>query len=195
MNSVILKGFSAPEINLNEINRYMGCPKRDDSMTKMISDALSEAEFSYKAVYTVTDIKVSGNTVDFGSFKAESEALTKNLSDCKKTIVFACTVGVGIDRLIAKYSKISPAKALVFQAIGSERAEALADTFCKETEKELGIKLGNRFSAGYGDLPLSTQKDIFALLNCNKYLGLSLSDSFLISPTKSVTAFIGIKEV
>ncbi len=49
-----------------------------------------------------------------------------------------------------------------------------------------------RFSPGYGDLTLLAQKDIFAVLDCGKRIGLTLNDSLLMSPSKSVTAFVGI---
>ncbi|MBO5857729.1 MAG: Vitamin B12 dependent methionine synthase activation subunit, partial [Clostridia bacterium] len=42
------------------------------------------------------------------------------------------------------------------------------------------------------DLELTTQKDIFKILDCSKKIGLTLNDSLLMSPTKSVTAFVGI---
>ena len=105
------------------------------------------------------------------------------------------TVGIALDRLIAKYSRISPAKALLLQALGAERIEALCDTFCDDIQKAHKIALKPRFSAGYGDLPLDTQNSIFGLLNLPKNIGLTLNDSMLMSPSKSVTAFIGIQEV
>ncbi|MBR5296236.1 MAG: Vitamin B12 dependent methionine synthase activation subunit, partial [Clostridia bacterium] len=99
-------------------------------------------------------------------------------------------IGIGLDRLIAKYSRISPSKAILFQGIGSERVEALCDTFCN-TFKEKS-KTFPRFSPGYGDLSLEVQKDVFSLLNCSKNTGIFLNDNLLMTPTKSVTAFMGI---
>jgi 5-methyltetrahydrofolate--homocysteine methyltransferase len=68
----------------------------------------------------------------------------------------------------------------------------LCDEFCKDIKAELNVNLKPRFSPGYGDLDLSCQKDIFKLLDCSKKIGLTLNDSLLMSPTKSVTAFVGI---
>lgn len=110
-------------------------------------------------------------------------------------IIFAATIGVGVDRLISKYSRLSPTKALCFQAIGAERVEALCDEFCNKMKTELekdGEKVKPRFSPGYGDLPLETQKMIFSLLDCPKRIGVTLGDTLLMSPSKSVTAFVGI---
>ena len=120
-----------------------------------------------------------------------SAALSKNLQNAESVILFAATVGVGIDRLISRYTRLSPAKAAILQAFGAERVEALCDAFLKEYEEEAGVKLLPRFSPGYSDLPLEVQRDIFALLDVPKYIGVSLNDSLLMSPSKSVTAFVG----
>ena len=90
-----------------------------------------------------------------------------------------------------RYTSLSPAKALFFQAIGAERIESLCDTFCAEL-KENGLQLRPRFSPGYGDLPLDLQKDLFRVLDCSRKIGLTLNESLLMSPSKSVTAIIGI---
>ena len=79
------------------------------------------------------------------------------------------------------------------QALGAERIEALCDAFCDSLISEKGVLLRPRFSPGYGDLPLEVQKDIFSLLECHKRIGVSLNESLLMSPSKSVTAFVGLE--
>ena len=104
-------------------------------------------------------------------------------------------MGLGIDRLINKYGRITPSRAVCLQAIGAERIEALCDEFCKDIAQKYAEscrKLRPRFSPGYGDLPLSLQRDILNLLSSEKRIGLTLNESLLMSPTKSVTAIVGI---
>ena len=79
----------------------------------------------------------------------------------------------------------------MLQAIGAERIESLCNVFENELIRQ-GHELGTRFSPGYGDLPLELQKDIFAALDCPKQIGVSLNDSMLMSPSKSVSAIIGL---
>ena len=67
-----------------------------------------------------------------GDFKA----LSKNLSGCKTAVIFAATVGLMPDRLISRYGVSSPAKALVFDAIGAERIESLCDHFCEDLKEK-----------------------------------------------------------
>ena len=63
---------------------------------------------------------------------------------------------------------------------------------CRElAENDSKSNFRPRFSPGYGDFPLTAQRDIFAILDCPKRIGLSLNQSLLLSPTKSVTAVIG----
>ena len=131
---------------------------------------------------------------DFGCFSVHSDQLAKNLQGCSKVLLLAATAGVGIDRLIGKYGRLAPSKALLFQAIGAELVESVCDAFSEEYEKEHNCILRPRFSPGYGDLSLESQKDIFAVLEPARKIGLTLNDSLLMSPSKSVTAFAGITD-
>ena len=115
---------------------------------------------------------------------------------CGGVLVFGATVGAEMDRLILKYSHLEPSKALIMQALGAERIESLCDAFCRETAQELtrqGKTLLPRVSPGYGDIPLTMQKELFALLDCPRKIGLTLSNQLIMSPSKSVTALAGIK--
>ena len=134
-------------------------------------------------------------SLDLGFMVTESHGLARNLCGCDKLVLFAATIGLAPDRLIAKYGRLSPVKALCMQAIGAERIESLCDMFCgelAETYAEEGLSLRPRFSPGYGDLPLEAQDSVFKALDCNRKIGLSLNDSLLMSPSKSVTAIVGL---
>ncbi len=197
MNSVILsKTYDAPPFCQNEILRYAGCKNADDKTSDLLNLCIKESQgtFIYKVCYRELPLTVAGDICDFGIFNLCSKDLALNLNGCKSVILFAATVGVEIDRLVTKYSRISPAKALMFQAIGAERIEALCDMFCNDIMKTMDIAIKPRFSAGYGDLPLDSQKDIFAVLDCERRIGLTLGGSLLMSPSKSVTAFIGLSQ-
>ena len=197
MNETTLtKTYSAPPIDKKEILRYAS-GIADDNTIKLLNECINEAlnHITYKVCYHKLPVKLNGDLCDFGVFNVQSKNLATNLSGCNSIIIFGATIGIGIDRLITKYSHISPAKALMLQAFGAERIEALCDDFCNDIQNTLKTQLKLRFSAGYGDLPLDTQKQIFSLLNLPKNIGLTLNDSLLMSPTKSVTAFIGIQEV
>ena len=168
-----------------------------DEILGLVDECLTEVRemLQYKVCYAILTTETDSNIISLSCGQIASRNLAKNLSGCDKVIIFAATIGIGIDRLISKYSRLSPAKALCLQAIGAERVEALCNDFCEKMESELqgkGESLRPRFSPGYGDLPLETQKMIFSLLDCPKRIGVTLGDTLLMSPSKSVTAFIGI---
>ena len=185
------------EPSKKEILRYMqaGCDLDNterlieqcaDECLKIIKARVCFAEVDVERVINENDILI------IGGIKINSRDLMKKLSGCDKAIIFAATVGLDLDRLAARCSVVSPAKALCVSAIGNERVEALCDIFC-DGLKERYIKIRPRFSPGYGDLSLLLQKDIFSLLDCPKNIGAFLSDSMLITPAKSVTAIVGVE--
>ena len=49
-----------------------------------------------------------------------------------------------------------------------------------------------RFSPGYGDFSILYQKDVLRMLDAPKKIGLTMTDGYMLTPTKSVTAIIGI---
>ena len=192
--TVLTKSYTAPKILRAEVLRYAKA-KETPALLELVDSCIAEAEkiFTYKVCYAELEVRKIDSGVDFGVFRASSESLAKNLRDAERAIVFGATVGLDIDRLAAKYSRLSPSRALIFNALGAERIEALCDAFARDIEAEYGAKLTPRFSPGYADLPLSFQREIFTLLDLPKKIGITLTDTMLMSPTKSVTAFIGVE--
>lgn len=187
---IYVKNYEEPPRNVGEILRYAGCPYPGTAEWQLLRSCLAETEgkMSCRVCYREVDMTVSGNTVDLGFAAIPSAGLARHLAGHTRGILFAATVGLEIDRLIARYSEPSPARALFFQAIGTERIEALCDRFCADMKAAT-----SRFSPGYGDWPLSFQEDIFRALDCPRKIGVSLNESLLMSPSKSVTAIFAVK--
>lgn len=205
--------YAAPPLQMNEILRYMRCKDDAAEISELIRGCLDEIlpQLVYKVCwqeFEITEEPLPTNhrllsernscfsRLNLGFTITDSLAIRRNLKDCNKLILFAATVGLAPDRLIARYGRLSPTKALCFQAIGAERIESLCDLFCEEiAEKyaEQGFAPKPRYSPGYGDFSLSMQQDVFRALDCHRKIGLSLNDSLLMSPSKSVTALIGLE--
>lgn len=147
-----------------------------------------------KAVYDVFDIVVDGDELNLGFAKIHSHSLALNLKGCSRLALFAATVGSGVDRLIVKYSKISPSKAAVLQAMGAALVESWCDEICARLKQKYNVN-PSRFSCGFGDCKITLQRDIFTALSVTKRLGITLSDDCFMTPTKSVTAMVGIKDL
>lgn len=184
-NIVYTKNYLLPAINKKEILRYAGVLESSAEIDNLIDECINEV--FPKLVYKVCFCELDINDFDLDN----SRDLEKNLKDCSSVVIFCATIGIEIDRLIARYKSVSPVKSLLFQAIGAERIESLCDLFNNEI-KEQKKATRPRFSAGYGDFSLDAQKDIFNILNPSKRIGVTLNESFLMSPSKSVTAIIGI---
>lgn len=197
MSNIIVKSFPPPPVDLNEVYRYMGVKETDESVNALVEECLKESQdqFNFKVCYFEADVSFTDDYIDLGFTKIKSRDLKTNLKGCNKAIVFGATIGIGIDKLIGKYTRISPSKAFALDSVGAQRIEALCDCFndyIKNLYGEKGCSLKPRFSAGYGDLSLEVQKDFFKVLDCPRQIGLTLNDSLVMSPSKSVTAIIGI---
>ena len=89
------------------------------------------------------------------------------------------------------------AKSVVLQAC----AAAYLEEYCDELQLQIGEELEAqkkwlrpRFSPGYGDFDIHHQDDILRMLDTAKKIGLTMTESYMLTPTKSVTAVIGISD-
>lgn len=189
--------FDPPAWNRREIMRYARIGGADDSYHSLIDECIREARpvLSYRVCYTILPVSREEGKLFLGQLDASYQTIGKAIKTADQVLLFAATVGAPFDRLIRRYSQLSPSKALMMQAIGAERVESLCDAFCLKMESELNKEqkwLTPRVSPGYGDIPLQMQKDVFALLDCPRKIGLTLDESLMMSPSKSVTAIAGI---
>lgn len=192
-----LRTYFLPDVSLREVRRYMRSDNNDE-VNNLINACYSEMQSILTPIvcFCVCDIEVTASSVIADRFSFESSDLAKCLRNCDKMIMFAATIGLQTDRLISKYSKISPSKAVCFHALGSERIEVLCDEFCEDEKIKQSFTnctFTPRFSPGYGNLSIENQKVFDKLLNLNKNLGISFGEGLLMTPSKSVTAIIGIK--
>ena len=194
---ICVQSFSLPPVNRREILRYAAAKEETPELSGLLDDALAEAlpHITGKVCWSEFPVSRDGQLLHLGFAETDSESLRRNLQGCDRIVVFAATLGLSLDRLIARYGYQSPAKALMLQAIGAERIEALCDTFCQWLQQEVcqqDLHPMPRFSPGYGDFPLQMQEPIFRVLDCPRKIGLTLNESLLMSPSKSVTAIVGL---
>ena len=186
-----------PEVDLREMLRYAACRAPDEQVTALAASAAEEGCRVLRPAlcWRETPLTVTAHRVDLGFTAFDSQKLAAVLTGCDRAVIFAATMGLELDRLIARHGRLSPARGLMLQALGAERIEALCDSFCDFLAAEYapcGLVPRQRFSPGYGDLPLQNQRAFFDALQCHKEIGLYLNESLLMSPTKSVTAIVGL---
>lgn len=190
------------EVDRKEVLRYLGYGKHeaDEATQALIDECERELLQAAQCRHLVRKFPLKLTEpaeIDGGCFRVQSKNLSRNLGGCEKILVMAATLGNEVDRLLVRYGKLQVAKAVVLQAAAAALIESYCNELCagwKEEYEKQGLYLRPRFSPGYGDFPLSCQADILGALEAGKRIGITLTDSFLMFPSKSVTAVIGISK-
>jgi hypothetical protein len=193
--------FKELGITVSDIEEAMGYDRglSPDPFPDMIAHALDQCE-------QLCDIKgslmISENfSVDrSGCFTIEGitffvgKKIAAQLKLAVGGALFICTAGAGISRRCkALTAEGELMEGYMLDVIGSVTVESAIDKIQQSLEFELtksGQKIANRYSPGYCGWALSEQKQFFALFPKN-HCGISLSDSCLMDPMKSVSGVIG----
>lgn len=121
------------------------------------------------------------------------ESINEHLSQCDRAVLMCATLSSDVDRLIKKAQIEDIIKAVAFDALASQAIEQVCDLVEDEIRKEYPHSfLTSRFSPGYGDLPIEIQDEFLTVLNAQRSIGLCVTQSNMLTPTKSVTAVIGL---
>lgn len=193
---------------INEALRYIGMPNKARSIEEVENKDLSlhhkvEEGFKYleqiaypRVIYQIVNIGLEQENVILQetSCKIQSKDLVKLLAHSNRCVLMAATLGMEVDKQISLKQKIDMLDAVILDACAS----VLIDKVCDEAELEIVEQLKAnefltmRFSPGYGDVPLEASSELLDILMATKKIGLSLTKSHMLVPTKSVTAIIGI---
>lgn len=185
-------------VNRKEVLRYLSAgdmpPEQLDSWIER-AIGLAEGAVRPRSISGLYTCEAKEDGASVGGVWFAGSSLGRNLRPCGRAFLLAVTLGMEADLLLRREAQRGTTNAAVMQAVLTECIECA----CNEAERELAASLAPeetlrpRFSLGYGDTLLSDQRAFFTLLPVTKRLGVSLSDSFLMMPTKSVTAFIGVQ--
>lgn len=183
-------------MNKAEILRYMRTNSKttDEKILALVDKVMDTIEQTAvpKTLYRIFDCTVTDDCLIIGDFRFESTRLAQNLKGCSRVVVFGATLGVAVDRVIKVSASTDIADAMALQAAAASKIEEVCDGLEEQIKAEHSVSLRQRYSPGYFDLDISNQKKVFSLLELTKRIGLMLTDTCEMVPTKSVTAFIGI---
>ncbi len=129
------------------------------------------------------------------SLVLEGPSICDFLAGATQVALFACTLGASADRELRRLSATDALGQVIFDAACTDLVEWGADEACREIATwgwERGLVAGDRFSPGYADFPLSVQAHFLDVLQAQKRLGLTVNESSLLVPTKSVTCVVGL---
>lgn len=188
------------DIRTKEAIRYLGYGKSevDEKTLTMMKESFLELQSLSEKRHVSRTYEISfsrDEQVNMGQLEIQSKNLCRNLLGCKEVYLFAATLGTEVDRQIRKYEVINLPKAVVFQACAAAYLEEYCDEIqcvLAEAMKESGRWIRPRFSPGYGDFSIEHQRKVLNMLDAGKTIGLTLTEGYMLTPSKSVTALIGI---
>lgn len=189
-------------VDRKEALRYMGYSgqKIDDNIQKLLDECIDEVmDISKESfIYEIFDIDRTGEgLILIGStIILKGAAINAHLLEAERCAVMAATIGLEVDRRIAFYSKTNLTRGVVFDACAAAAVESLCDMVQDEIAAKavtMGFEITSRYSPGYGDFSIDIQKDIARVLKTYEKIGLSVNESSIMIPRKSVTAVIGMQ--
>ena len=185
------------QVDLTEALRYLGAGQADEELLKSVRRVALELEQTAqpKWRYRVAEVEHTKSGELAAGLRLTGNMAKTMLAECNQAALLICTLGAPFETLLRRKQARSMAEAAILDACGS----AFVEVGCDEAEKEIaarlpGMYLTDRFSPGYGDLPLSIQPEFCAALDAQRQLGITVTESLLMVPTKTVTAVIGISD-
>ena len=195
------KSIKLTSLNRKEALRYLGYKKNaPDERVEELMDECEELVLKTavpRFIYKKLDFTVNEDGVAFKntSMVLPGESIKKHLYKCDSAICMAVTISEGIDRQLRVLQLTDMAKALVFDSLASVAVEQTCDKVEELLREEYPDYYQTfRFGLGYGDLPISLQGQFLHVLNAPKQIGLNVSSTDMLTPTKSVTAVIGLSK-
>ena len=187
------------EISKSEAVRYMGVRGKADSQTVGLVEKyepIVRTSLRPAYVYREAEIFRNNNEIQIFGINMTGESIKNHLKGCNRAVIFAATVSASADMLIRRTAVTDTAGALAVDCLCSSAIEQV----CDKVEEEIFRNINSvyrtwRFSPGYGDLPIQIQSDILSALNAQRRIGLTVTESCMLLPSKSITAIIGISDV
>ena len=207
--SPMVESYVIDSIDRSEVLRYMGYAGQsmspelerriDTGMERCLSIGVP------RGVWRIFDVDGDGtkeNGMPFvrlagTSLELLGTSMQKHMDGAVAVGVMAVTVGMGVERELRRLSLTDRVGQIVFDAAATTLVERTADA-CEASivaaGHERGLFANFRFSPGYGDMPMTTQPVLLQALDAQRQLGITLTDTMLMVPTKSVTAVVGLFE-
>ena len=188
------------KLDIMEALRYLGAGSSPPEVLRrdveQIAGQLTAAvrpRYAYRVFSTVHEER--GVLLREAGILLTGRSAARMLAQCDQAVLLICTLGAGFETMLRAEQARDMARAVMLDACGS----AWVESGCNAAEEELAARfpgryLTDRFSPGYGDLPLALQPAICAALDAGRRVGVQVTDSFLMNPSKSVTAVIGLSD-
>ena len=187
-----------------EVLRYMGyhgqglgpelAPRINEAMARCLEVSRPRAAVAAFGVAGRTDGKVPEVSLVGTPLVLRGRSIARHLDGATAVGLMVVTLGMGDERELHRLSLVDPVGHVLLDAASTtlvERAADAAEALLVGVAAAGGLHCNVRFSPGYGDLPMDTQQPLLAALGASR-LGITLSPTYLMTPTKSVTAVVGM---
>jgi len=194
------------KIGKDEVLRYQGYQKKIGKVNKVISQIVEEEIekasilFEPKGIYDsfkIRDITISKKRIDLenGHSFGFNGSLTDDLRGAEYLVIGVVTIGDALEAKITNYFKMKEySRGLTLDAIGTVAVRYLSKyiigNICQEAKKQ-HLQVSKRFSPGNVEWDISEQKYIFEMMPVSK-IGITLTESFMMTPKKSLSWGMGI---
>ena len=180
------------KVDRSETLRYLGYKGGHipEDVEKMLTECMEKIEeianirYVYK-VFNVDEVALKGNDI------------AAHLENCQNCIFMAATIGIETDDFVKRMQLKDMTRAVILDACGSSAIENVCTQVEEILREQFGYKgmyVTGRFSPGYGDMPVSQQRELCELIDAQRKIGVYITDSNMIIPVKSVTAVLGISK-
>ena len=182
-----------------EALRYLAIARPDAGSLEAIEPVAAALEEALTPRFTFAAFPVQhtpeGEALLGSGLVLPGEMAKTMLRECTDAVLLLCTLGAGFESRLRAASARDMAQAAMLDACGSAYVEA----GCDEAEQAIAARfpgkfLTDRFSPGYGDLPLALQPRLCAALDSQRRLGVTVTESLLMVPMKTVSAVIGLAD-
>ena len=184
-----------------DVLRYLGYAGQrvDTSLEERLDGMISRCEWVSNPGWMFSVFPLSagegGLRLDGTTLVLRGADIQEHLAGARECAVMAATAGLGNERELRRLSALNGLDGMMFDAAATALVETVADA-CNAAivaeAKARGMYAKWRYSPGYGDFPLEIQSQIVRVLGADKQLGITVTDSSLLIPAKSVTAFVGL---
>lgn len=189
-------------LNISEINKtdalhYMGIHNCNDVSLLKETDELGQKLLEvYNPLFLYKKFgieKINGKIkVNGTDLLLDGNDIYEHLAGCDEAVFMACTISFKVDNLIRLLQITDIKKAVIADSLASALIEQVCDKVEEIIKKDTGKNMTFRFSPGYGDFDISMQKPISELIGTQENIGLYVNESYMMTPSKSVIAVIGL---
>ena len=202
--SPTVESFDIREVDRAEVLRYLGHRGQElgSELDRRIDEAIARCvevarPRGVTRSFEVERTSSSGDHVELrgAALSLDGHDIASHLAGARSAGVLAVTLGVDVDRELRLLSATDALAQVVFDAAATALVERAADAAEARLVAEAsgrGLFTNARYSCGYGDFPLEAQPAFVDTLNAGRLIGLTVTPSNLLVPTKSVTAVLGM---